>query len=179
MTTGTASLKERFQDAMTFEESLDAAQKNRDLWHGVAARVSLSDEQKALVEQVSRPRKLLALSEDWCGDAVNILPWVAEIEKHSDLVELRILERDKNPDIMDSHLTHGGRSIPVVIVLDENYQETGWWGPRPKELQSWVRDNLDMDSDDRYKVVRRFYAKDKGQAIVKELVELMTEDGTP
>ncbi|MGH7713649.1 MAG: thioredoxin family protein, partial [Gemmatimonadaceae bacterium] len=41
-----------------------------------------------------------------------------------------VLSRDANPDIMNAHLTGRPRSIPVVIALDGNRMEHGWWGPR-------------------------------------------------
>ena len=81
----------------------------------------------------------------------------------------------ENPDLMDRHLTGGrSRSIPVVMVLDQDFEERGWWGPRPGPIQDWVVDEgLALESGDRYKVVRRFYARDKGRTTLEELLELM------
>lgn len=76
---------------------------------------------------------------------------------------------------MDAHLTDGrSRSIPVVLLLDENFLERGWWGPRPGPLQEWVvQEGLEMPSNERYKRVRRYYAKDKGRTLLRELLDLM------
>jgi len=117
--------------------------------------------------------KLVALSEDWCGDAVNTLPVVARLAEAAGW-DLRVLSRDDNPDLMESHLTNGrSRSIPVVIVYDEQFREVGWWGPRPSELQTWVlSEGLAMPSPERYKVVRRWYAQDKGRTTLAELLEV-------
>jgi len=117
--------------------------------------------------------KLVALSEDWCGDAVNTLPVVARLAEAAGW-DLRVLSRDDNPDLMEAHLTNGrSRSIPVVIVYDEQFREVGWWGPRPSELQTWVlSEGLAMPSPERYKVVRRWYAQDKGRTTLAELLEV-------
>lgn len=174
MTLSIKTPQQRFDESPTFEAYLGAVQKNRELWQGVYRRLSLSDEIRQRLATITSPRKLLALSEDWCGDAVNILPWVSRLAEASDHVDFRILGRDENPDLMDAHLTDGSRSIPIVIVFDEDFRELGWWGPRPQELQAWVRANLDLDSAERYKHVRRFYAQDKGRSILSELLDVMT-----
>ena len=90
-------------------------------------------------------------------------------------MDLRILARDQNLDIMDAHLTNGtSRSIPVVILLDEDYRERAWWGPRPEKLQQWVMtEGMKMEPGPRYAETRRFYARDKGRTILAELVALV------
>jgi hypothetical protein len=39
---------------------------------------------------------------------------------------------------MERYLTGSARSIPIVIVLDEDWHEIGHWGPRPAALQAWM-----------------------------------------
>jgi hypothetical protein len=91
-------------------------------------------------------------------------------------MDLRILARDENLDIMDTHLTGKSRSIPVVILLNPKYEECGWWGPRPRELQKWVLEKgLLMPKDDRYHEVRSFYARDRGLSTMREIVTMLEE----
>lgn len=166
-------MKDRFENARTFPEYLESVEKNRDLWFGVYNRASVPEELLEIARATGDRWNLVALTEDWCGDAVNTLPVVARLAEGAGW-SLRVLSRDENPDLMEAHLTDGGsRSIPVVIVYDEDFNEVGWWGPRPDSIQQWVTDNLSMDSEDRYKVVRRFYAKDKGQSTLQELLDVM------
>lgn len=166
--------KERFESAPTFQEYLATVEKNRELWHGVYERVRLPDEIVADARRLPGGWHLVALSEDWCGDAVNTLPAVARLAEEAGW-KLRILGRDNNPDLMDAHLTNGrSRSIPVIIVYDEHFDEVGWWGPRPRVIQSWVMgEGLAMPSPERYKVVRRWYAKDRGRTTLRELLEIL------
>jgi hypothetical protein len=87
---------------------------------------------------------------------------------------LRVLRRDENPDLMDAHLTGGARAIPVVMLLDEQFVERGWWGSRPAELQSWLAGpGQSLSKEERYREVRRWYARDRGRSVVEEIVNAM------
>lgn len=165
------TLREWFEVADPWEDYLAGVEKHRDLWHGIYERVSLPDD---VIESAGLPEgvvRLLAISEDWCGDAVNILPVVARLAERQGW-ELKVLARDQNLALMDQYLTDGrSRSIPVVIALDEDFAERGWWGPRPAELQRWtLGPGQDLPSADRYKHQRRWYAKDRARTTVAELL---------
>ena len=165
--------KERFENAETFEEYLETVDKNRELWHAVHERVRLPGGAIEGAKRIPGHWRLVALSEDWCGDAVNTLPVIARLAKEAGW-DFRVLGRDANPDLMDTHLTNGrSRSIPIVIVYDEDFEEIGWWGPRPSEIQAWVMgEGLSMSAPERYKVIRRWYAKDRGKSTLAELLDL-------
>jgi hypothetical protein len=162
---------ERFAEGLDFETYVAAAQKNADLYRDL---YRIASPHPDLIERARRlPGKwhLLVLSEDWCGDAVNALPilarWVAEVPS----LDLRILGRETNPDLMDAHLTGESRSIPVVMILDENFVERGWWGPRPSELQRWMlAEGLALDKSERYRRVRQWQARDRGRTTIGEVL---------
>jgi thioredoxin-like negative regulator of GroEL len=168
-------LRARYDTAPTFDEFVDAAQANKQLWATTyrLARVpdSFVERLRALPERVH----LLVINEDWCGDSVNTLPMIAKLASLvPEAVDLRIVGRDANPDLMDAHLTGTSRSIPVVIVLDDAYVERGWWGPRPRELQAWVvGPGQALDKAERYREIRRWYARDRGLTTLEEVVALM------
>lgn len=83
----------------------------------------------------------LVLTEPWCGDAAYHIPLMALLEKaYPEKLVLRMLSRDAHPDLMDTHLTNGGRSIPKLICLDPQLSELGSWGPRPTVLHQMVGD---------------------------------------
>jgi len=166
--------RERFEQAPTFDGYLETVEKNRDLWHGVYQRVRLPEDLVAAAREVPGGWHLVALSEDWCGDAVNTLPVVARLADEAGW-DMRVMGRDDNLDLIDSHLTNGrSRSIPVVIVYDEGFNEVGWWGPRPGEIQSWVMgEGLSLPSPERYKVIRRWYARDRGKTTLAEVLDIV------
>jgi hypothetical protein len=142
------------------------------LWQGVYNLARIPAWAREAVPQGSRRRKLLVIAEDWCGDASNTVPIVAKLAESVPGWELRVIQRDANPEVMDRYLTNGSRSIPIVIALDENFQELGHWGPRPSELQAWVMANrATMPKAELYPKVRKWYARDRGETTLREVLE--------
>lgn len=175
--TALADLRDRWEEGHTWDDYMDrevAAQ--RDLWEGVFrhGRVPLWATER--IESLSRNWRLLVISEDWCGDASNLVPVIARLAEASPRVDLRIVKRDENPDLMDAYLTDGSRSIPIVVVLDQDFRPVGRWGPRPAELQEFVlrekraglRPNAVI-----YRDTRRWYATDHGESTLRELIEVL------
>jgi hypothetical protein len=165
------NLRDRFDAAATYREFVAAATANRDLWESMTRRARVAEASIERVGRVGGQWHLLALAEDWCGDAVSTIPYVAALADAAPNVDLRVLGRDDNPDLMDTHLTTGSRSIPVILILDSAYREVGWWGPRPDELQAWVTsEGVRLPKDARYHEVRRWYARDRGVTTIDEIV---------
>lgn len=165
--------RERWGSAPDWEAYLAGVEKHRELWHAVSERVRLPDDLVARARALPDDLRLGILSEDWCGDAVNVVPVVAALAREVGW-QVRVFARDDNPDIMDAHLTGSSRSIPVVMVLDGDLDEQGWWGPRPAVLQEWMlTQGLAMPKDERYKEVRRWFARDRGRSVLEELLEIM------
>jgi len=172
--TETITMRDRYLGAPEFGEMLAAATKNEELWAAVWRRTVVPDEFVQRVAALGGAWHLLVLSEDWCGDAVNTVPIVARLAELAPNTDLRVLARDENLDLMDAHLTGRSRSIPVVIALDEEFNERGWWGPRPKALQEWVLGpGQALDKDARYRDIRSWYARDKGLSTLAEVVGMM------
>ncbi len=172
--TDTLTMRKRYLAAPTFAEALVAVTKHADLWSVIARRAKVSEETLARVAAVGGRWHLLVLSEDWCGDAVNTVPVVAKLAELAPNLDLRVLSRDENPDLMDAHLSGTARAIPVVMLLDERYEEQGWWGSRPAPLQAWVMgEGVALDKEARYREVRAWYARDAGRTTLDELVTLL------
>ena len=169
-----ASMRGRFLAAPSFASMLASAQKNVELWEAVWRRAQVDEAYLLRVAALPGMWHLLVLSEDWCGDAVNTVPVVARLAELAPNTDLRVLARDENLDLMDAHLTGTSRSIPVVIALDEEFNERGWWGPRPAALQQWVLGpGQQLEKDVRYREIRSWYARDKGRTTLEEVVGVM------
>ena len=172
---GTDNLEARYAGALTFAEMVDGAGTNAALWRAVHAhaRVPAAD-LLARVAALGGRWRFLVLSEDWCGDSVNTVPLMARLAELAPNVELRLVPRDRNLDLMDAHLTNGSRSIPYAIVLDADYVERGGWGPRPRELQRWViAEGLALPKAERYAKARQWYARDRGVTMLDDLVTVL------
>ena len=165
---------ERFREGATFAEVLARPKDNSEMWQAVYKRAEITHEAASRAAALHQAWHLLVINEDWCGDSVNILPFVARLEEASRHLEMRIIGRDANRDLMDAHLTGKSRSIPVVIVYDDSFKEKGWWGPRPGPLQDWVLvEGLALPKPDRYRHIRTWYARDRGATVVSEILSII------
>lgn len=167
-------LRTSWEEGITWHTYLnEEVEEHADLWGGVYRKTKTPGWAVERLRATGREWKLLVLSEDWCGDASNTVPVLARFAEAAG-VELRILKRDEHLELMDRYLTNGSRSIPIAIVLDEEFQPVAEWGPRPEELQEFVI--REKRADERpvaeiYKDTRRWYARDRGETTLKELLE--------
>lgn len=158
-----------WDSGQTFDTFVAASGTHRALWEGIYRIARLPDWAGGAV--LPGVRRLLVIAEDWCGDAVNTVPILAKLADATPGLELRIILRDPNPEVMDRYLTNGSRSIPIVIALDEEFRELGHWGPRPFELQRWVMDHrATVPKSELYPKVRTWYARDRGETTVREVL---------
>lgn len=115
----------------------------------------------------------LLITETWCGDAANSVPLIAKLAELNPLIDLRIVLRDENLELMDQFLTKGGRSIPKLIALDEDLNVQFDWGPRPKDAQDlywgW-REREDREPYKEFQVtLQKWYNDNKSGAIQEEI----------
>ncbi len=168
--------RDRFTAGCSFSEVLRRPKDNSVLWDAIYKRAAVSPAIQERLKGLRGEWKLLVLNEDWCGDSVNILPHVARLAEAHPGLDLRILSRDKNPDLMNAHLSGSSKSIPVVIVYDADFHEVGWWGPRPRALQAWVvSEGLALPKPDRYRHIRTWYARDKGETVMSEILSIIEQ----
>jgi hypothetical protein len=137
----------------------------------------ISDELKNTVSKIAHRQLWVVLSEGWCGDAAQNLPAIARIAEQNENIELRILLRDENPDVMEAYLTNGSKSIPKLIAFDERAnQELFTWGPRPAFFQNLVLEhkaNPQMSNDEFNEWLHREYTLDKTQKLQEEFQSLL------
>ena len=134
------------------------------------------DDVKLKLINLDKKYTWLVISESWCGDAAQILPILNKMSEVTDNVNLRIVLRDENSDLMNQFLTNGSKSIPIVIILEENLKIINTFGPRPNAARKIVEEyKLKNGSiDETLKIeLQKWYLADKGTSTQKEIVELM------
>ena len=136
------------------------------------------EETRSFFKNFNQPIKLKIITEPWCGDAAQIVPALAAIAELTDKIEEEIVLRDENEELMNQHLTNGGKAIPVAIIIDAETNETlGHWGPRPAVAQQMVMDykakpeNERPSFDDFVQEMQQWYNKDQTASIQKELIQ--------
>ena len=138
--------------------------------------IEVSEELIKAVNSIPFNMKWVVISEAWCGDAAQNLPYIAHLAKASGNVELNIVLRDQNLDLMDQYLTNGSRSIPKVVFMKaDTLEEIATWGPRPNIVQEKVvefkKGNTPNITFEKFsESIHAWYAKDKNNALNNELL---------
>jgi hypothetical protein len=129
------------------------------------------------IKNITIPQTWYVITEAWCGDSAQSLPAIARLAELNGNVDLCIILRDYNPDIMQKFLTNGSASIPKLFALDQLGNELFTWGPRPLEAQTILL-NWKANPDGRTWVqfeteLHSWYAKDKTQSLQNEFYEIL------
>ena len=141
-------------------------------------KIELSEDTILRLQKLDKKQLWLVLTEGWCGDAAQNLPVIEKIAKQSSHIELRLILRDENPEVMDLFLTNGARAIPKLISFDEEFNVLFTWGARPSIATQMVTDykakhgKLDPEFKKNLQV---WYNKDKGQNVQSDVVTLIEQ----
>jgi hypothetical protein len=135
----------------------------------------LTDEIKLKLDSIQAKQKWIIITEPWCGDAAHLAPFIKKMAEYSPHIELEIQKRDGEGSEIDRYLTNGGKSIPKLIVRDENGKDLYNWGPRPTEPQAIVMNqkSSNQTAEEKKSELQVWYNKDKGISIQKELADLI------
>ena len=118
------------------------------------------------------------LTESWCGDAAHIMPVINKVAELNDNINYKIVLRDENEALMNQFLTNGGKSIPKLIMIDDETNEVvNTFGPRPSVATQFVN-NYKAEhgklTPEFKEDLQRWYNKDKGQSTIKDLAALIS-----
>jgi len=102
---------------------------------------------------------------------------INKVAEFNDNINLRLILRDENEELMNAYLTNGGKAIPKLIAIDkETGQVVKTFGPRPSEATKLVDEyklehgslTLEFKQD-----LQIWYNKDKGQTTISDLEKLL------
>ena len=116
--------KERFGEGMTVAEYIAQMSMNKDRLLAALDSTTIGPRDAQVLARFPATRRILVITEDWCGAAIASLPFVIKLAEGMPSIETRIFLRDENSDLMDQFLKDGRyRSIPVFVFFDEDMQE--------------------------------------------------------
>ena len=116
--------KERFEQGMTLQQYIDHMSVNRERFVEALEDVTIRPDEAKILDQLPGTRRVLVISEDWCGTCLAHVPFVAKLVEGRADIDLRLFPRDANLDLMDQYLKKGRyRSIPVFAFFDEHMNE--------------------------------------------------------
>ena len=116
--------KERFEQGLTLQQYVDHMSVNRERFVQALEEAMLEPEDVRVLEKLNGARRVLVISEDWCGTCLAHVPYVAKLIEDNPNIEMRLFPRDANLDLMDQFLKKGRyRSIPVFAFFDKHMNE--------------------------------------------------------
>jgi Thioredoxin len=140
--------------------------------------MKITDTNKAKLNTLQKKYIWLVISEGWCGDAAQVLPIFHKMALESNKkIEMKIILRDENEEVMRFFLTNGTRSIPKLILIDKATGIVlGDWGPRPKEamalIENYKKEHAVLDEAAKT-ALQLWYLHDKGLCTQSEIINLM------
>ncbi len=138
----------------------------------------LSELAKEEINSIDKDFTWLVLTESWCGDAAQTLPVLNKFSEVNPNIDLKVVLRDENEELMNQFLTNGSKSIPKLIVIDNDNKVVGSWGPRSKVATKMVMAYKEKHGklDAAFKKdLQIWYHEDKGVNIEKDIVELLAD----
>jgi hypothetical protein len=131
-----------------------------------------------LIESMEESQIWLVITEAWCGDGAQSIPYLAKLAELNPKIKLRIIMRDEYPEIMDAYLTNGARSIPKLVAFSEDLKvELFTWGPKPLYLMNrhkeYKHDSKGLSYAGFLEEIHLWYAKNKNQDLETELYPLI------
>ncbi len=159
------------------EAMIHYTELNEARLHRLDKTIQVTDEVASFLKSNKRPYIWLVISEGWCGDAAQILPIINKMALVNSTIDLRIVLRDDNDELMNQFLTNGTKSIPKLIIIDK---ETGTvlnhFGPRPAGAKQLILDYKAQHGvvDETAKIeLQKWYLADKGVTTQNEIIALM------
>ena len=138
----------------------------------------VSEKMTHLMESIQESQIWLIITEAWCGDGAQSIPYLAKLAELNPKIKLRIIMRDEYPEIMDAYLTNGARSIPKLVAFSEDLKvELFTWGPKPLYLMNrhkeYKHDSKGLSYSGFLEEIHLWYAKNKNQDLEAELFPLI------
>lgn len=159
------------------EDLLNYSKLNNSRMRRLDKTFKISENTAENLRSITKNQIWIVLTEGWCGDAAHSLPVINKMVENSEGINLKILLRDENEELMNKFLTNGNKSIPKLIMLDADTNELiDSWGPRPTEAAEMVNKQMErhgiLDADFK-KDLQVWYNANKGTNIEEDILALL------
>ncbi len=158
------------------EERIANTKLNAHRIRRIEKTTTIPEEMLRVFHKLPEKQVWLVLLESWCSDGAQAIPILYKIASAAPKIDLRLILRDEKPQLMDCFLTNGTRSIPKLIITNEEGMIMYEWGPRPKTASKMVAEYKEQHGkvDGRLKKeLQMWYNRDGGKTMVDELIEIV------
>ncbi|MEY4964210.1 MAG: hypothetical protein RLZZ323_1529 [Bacteroidota bacterium] len=160
------------------EERTHYSELNETRMHRLDKTMKITEANSAKLKTLKKNYLWLVLTESWCGDAAQILPILNKMALESDQkIELKLVLRDENEDLMNHFLTNKGKAIPKLISIDKaTGAVVGNWGPRPQGAIDFIesyKEKFGAIDETAKTELQLWYLHDKGVSTQNEIIQLL------
>lgn len=121
----------------------------------------------------------LVIVESWCADAAHMLPVLNKLAEVNECIELRVVLRDENPELMNAFLTEGTKSIPIVLMIEKtSHRVIHTYGPRPSEAAAYVnrfKSKYGKLTSEFKEDLQHWYNTNKGLNVMEDIVKALCQ----
>ena len=155
------SVKKWFGKGISPQAFMEWMSKNQETFKSNYEGVEISEEDKQVLTSINKNGiRCLVIASDWCGDVVRNAPVIFKLMEVAGIpTEVFILE--ENDELINHFLLYGGKSIPVVLLANEEGEVVNRWGPRPDYIQAPMAAfkalDLDRESEEYKEKVKDVY----------------------
>jgi thiol-disulfide isomerase/thioredoxin len=123
---------DQFASGLSYDRYLQTGtEEQQRRWTQVYDAAHLTGPQKELIGGFVREMKILIFSGIWCGDCVQQCPLIYRIaEANPGKIDLRLVERLKENELVPELRINAGSRVPVVIFLSEDNEWCATAGDR-------------------------------------------------
>lgn len=140
----------------------------------------LSDKAIEILKSLKKEYIWLVIAESWSDDCAELLPVLHSIAAASEAkIDLKIVFRHENEELMQFFLTNKAKAIPKLIVIESATGDAlAHWGPRPKGaadiFDAYQKNNKPFDEIFKQEM-QSWYLHDKGKTTEGEIIDMMLD----
>ena len=136
-------------------------------------KADLNAELVKAIESIRESQTWIVIAEPWCGDAAHNVPFIQKLAELNPNITISYELRDSEPFRINDYLTNGSKSIPKLIVRDEQGKDILVWGPRPAGCQKiYTEMSAQKANHDQINIeVQKWYNANKGVELQEELLQ--------
>ena len=166
-----------YAKGITFAEFLENARARRDEWRAHYNDATVTPDLITRMRALPEKRRLLIVTEDWCSDSANTVPYIARlVDGAPERLEMRVTNSQLGKPVMEAYRTPDGRAAtPTVVVLGADGRIIGAWTERPSSTQTWFleKQKTTMQKPLHDELIE-WYGRDAGKTTVAEIADILS-----
>ncbi|MCF7559855.1 thioredoxin family protein [Sabulilitoribacter multivorans] len=170
---GSTTGKEKTEALVNYTKLNDRRMKRWD------KTIKIPEDVKHKISEFNQNITWLVITESWCGDAAHVIPVLNKIAELNSHIDLKLVLRDENLELMNAFLTDGNQAIPKVIMIDNETKEViNTYGPRPSEATSYVnrfKEKQGKLTPEFKEDLQYWYNNNKGENVIEDITKILCE----